>query len=898
MKKLVIIDGKSVFYRGYYAMGNLSTSDGTPTGGVYGFAVIALEIVREIQPTKVVVAWDKAKTSIRKRKEIYPEYKAGRVKPPEDFFVQIPLLKNLVEALGWGWLECDDYEADDIIGTLAHQAASETSLADALLSRRTGSTPPSGAPAASSRIAAGAPVEWDTVIVSSDLDMLQVVDEHTRMYRLLRGFSKLEELDVPAVEEKYGIKKSQFLDLKALKGDASDNIPGVPGVGEKTAVSLLEKYGTLEKIYEEIDKLVGEGTTGSGASEAEIKTAGFSKAVFEKLVAGKDSALMSKKLAKIMTDAPVSLNEIPDLIIDSSRVEQALTKLEFRTLKTKFEKEIAKQKVNKLTDFKFVEEADSGNEDGSGDNGDSNDSNDSGDGSKNDSTSGSVALSEEEIEKAVSSSNYVESFDDLFIADDVKNKMHGDADIASEILGGKKFWDINQASFLLNPLARVKNESDDGQKALDFGDTEEEKQKKKLQAEEQLVELSRLKKLEQIYFEYDLPLIPVLYKMEKKGIKISPDYFEKLAVEYKAQVAELEQEVFDLAGTEFNINSPMQLSEVLFTKMGLPTAGIKKTTRGYSTGAKELEKLKKCSSVIEKIMEYREASKLLSTYILPLPELADDEDRIHTTFTQNVTATGRLSSVSPNLQNIPVRTGEGRRIRTGFVAGSGKKLVSADYSQFELRLAAVLSGDQALIADFNSGVDIHTKTAADVFGVPMSEVTKAQRRAAKTINFGVMYGMSAKGLADATGMGYYEAKKFIDDYFEVRKPIREYLDKILNQAREQGYVETYYGRRRPTPDVKSANHIIRQGAERAAQNMPIQGTEADLMKKAMIQVDAKLPDDADLILQVHDSLIVECDESQVEKVSEILQKTMEGIAPELNIKLAVEVTTGNNWGEL
>jgi len=861
MKKLVIIDGKSVFYRGYYAMGNLSTSDGIPTGGVYGFAVIALEIVREIQPTKVVVAWDKAKTSIRKRKEIYPEYKAGRVKPPEDFFVQIPLLKNLVEALGWGWLECDDYEADDIIGTLAHQASADKD-------------------------------EWDTVIVSSDLDMLQVVDEQTRMYRLLRGFSKLEELDVPAVEEKYGIKKSQFLDLKALKGDASDNIPGVPGVGEKTAVSLLEKYGTLEKIYEEIDKLVGEGTAGSGASEAEIKAAGFSKAVFEKLVAGKDSALMSKKLAKIMTDAPVSLNEIPDLIIDSSRVEQALTKLEFRTLKTKFEKEIAKQKVNKLTDFKFVEEADSGNEDGSGDNGDSSDS------SKNDSTSGSVALSEEEIEKAVLSSNYVESFDDLFIANDVKNKMHGDANIAENILSGKKFWDINQASFLLNPLARVKNENNDGQNALDFGDTEEEKQKKKLQAEEQLVELSRLKKLEQIYFEYDLPLIPVLYKMEKKGIKISHVYFEKLAVEYKAQVAELEQEVFDLAGTEFNINSPMQLSEVLFTKMGLPTAGIKKTTRGYSTGAKELEKLKKCSPVIEKIMEYREASKLLSTYILPLPELADDEDRIHTTFTQNVTATGRLSSVSPNLQNIPVRTGEGRRIRTGFVAGSGKKLVSADYSQFELRLAAVLSGDQALIADFNSGVDIHTKTAADVFGVPMSEVTKAQRRAAKTINFGVMYGMSAKGLADATGMGYYEAKKFIDDYFEVRKPIREYLDKILNQAREQGYEETYYGRRRPTPDVKSANHIIRQGAERAAQNMPIQGTEADLMKKAMIQVDAKLPDGADLILQVHDSLIVECDESQVEKVSEILQKTMEGIAPELNIKLAVEVTTGNNWGEL
>ena len=353
-----------------------------------------------------------------------------------------------------------------------------------------------------------------------------------------------------------------------------------------------------------------------------------------------------------------------------------------------------------------------------------------------------------------------------------------------------------------------------------------------------------------------------------------------------------------MAGVDFNVNSPVQLSEVLFDKLGLPTKGIKKTSRGYSTGAKELDKLKDLHPLIPKLMEYREAAKLLSTYILPMPELADSEDRIHTTFTQNVTATGRLSSLNPNLQNIPVRTEEGKRIRAGFVAPAGKVLVSADYSQFELRLAAALSGDQKLIDDFNSGIDIHTKTASEAFKVPFDEVTKKQRRAAKVINFGVLYGMSAKGLADAADMSVPEAKAFIDKYFELRAPIRKKLDEILKQAREMGYVETFFGRRRPTPDVKSANFLVRAAAERAAQNMPIQGTEADLMKRALVAVDAKLPKGASLIMQVHDSLIVECDEAIKDEVSKVLKDTMEAVAPELNVKLAVDVTVGQNWGEL
>ena len=877
MKKLVIIDGKSVFYRGYYAMGNLSKSDGTPTGGIYGFAVIALEIVKDIQPTKVVVAWDKAKTSIRKRKEIYPDYKAGRVKPPEDFFTQIPLLERLIKALGWDFIECDDYEADDIIGTLAHQTSVATSLADAMPAHGTGSTARPASLAASYQSEADALgllpkdiEEWDTVIVSSDLDMLQIVDDNTRMYRLLKGFSELEEMDVPAVEEKYGIKKNQFLDLKALKGDASDNIPGVPGVGEKTAVQLLNQYETLEGVYDHIDEIKG--------------------AVQKKLIAGKDSAFMSKKLATIMTDAPVKLSEIPDLVVNPKRVENALKYLEFNSVLRKFIADIAKIRENPLSDLKIMSDKDAEKELAEIS-------------AKQNEQKGDFSDLEEdkakEFEKPAKTYS-AEDFKDYIVRDDIKKEMHTNSNLAEEILSGKKkFWDLNQAQFLLNPLARIQNEeSKVKQGLLNFGPTAEEEEQNREKAATQATDLSRFSKLEKIYQEYDLPLIPVLYKMEQKGVKISRPYFKELLDEFQSIVSKLEKEIYELAGKEFNINSPIQLSEVLFDNLQLPTKGIKKTARGYSTGAKELEKLKDQHPIIPKLMEYREASKLLTTYIAPFPDLADGNDRIHTTFTQNVTATGRLSSVSPNLQNIPVRTEEGRRIRTGFVASDGKVFVSADYSQFELRLAAILSNDKALIDDFNSGIDIHTKTASDVFNVPMDEVTKTQRRAAKVINFGILYGMSVKGLADATGMYLADAKQFIDDYFKVREPVKKYLEKILDQAKNEGYVETYYGRRRPTPDVQSSNFIIRQAAERAAMNMPIQGTEADLMKRAMIKVDSLLPDGADLVLQIHDSLIIECDESLRDEVSKILQETMEGIAPELKIKLAVEVTTGKNWGEL
>ncbi len=789
MKRLVLIDGKSVFYRGYYAMGALSLTDGTPTGGIYGFAAISMEIVKKLNPTKVVVAWD-SKSSTSKRRAIFADYKAGRIKPGEDFYAQIPFLETLIKDLGWDFVEIPDYEADDIIGTLSKQADD-----------------------------AG---DWETYIISSDLDMLQIVDDNTHMWRILKGFTNIEQINVPELEAKYGINKSQFLDLKALKGDSSDNIPGVPGIGEKTAAKLLGEYGDLDGVYSHIDEI-------TGSTKA-------------KLESGKESAYMSRDLARIMFDAPVKLDSLPDFSFDEERVVAGLKKLEFNSLI---------RKVRHSSTFEGSTPKDQT----------------------------VVPKKEPETPKNTPS---LAPLGDAIIDWDIKSLMHQDNKTAEKILKGEKFWDLGQAAFLLNPLMR---------EIPQLVVPEEER-------ERQYLEFEKYPKLYDIYQNLDLPLIPILYKMEKKGMLIDRDYFKNLQAEYTAEVSRLESEVQELAGTSFNVNSPVQLSEVLFTKLGLPVKGIKKTTRGYSTGAKELDKLKDEHPIIEKITEYREAAKLLNTYIVPMPNLADVDGRIHTTFTQNVTATGRLSSKDPNLQNIPVRTEEGKRIRTGFVADKGKTFVSADYSQFELRLAAVLSGDQALIDDFNHDIDIHTKTAAEAFKIPMDKVTKDQRRAAKVINFGILYGMSVKGLADAAKMPIGEAKKFIDNYFELRAPIKRKLEEILRQAREEGYVETYYGRRRPTPDVKSPNFIIRQAAERAAQNMPIQGTEADLMKRAMIKIDQALPKGAELVMQVHDSLIVECDEKQKDEVSKILQAEMESVAPELPIKLATEVTSGHNWGEL
>ena len=803
---LTIIDGKSVFYRGYYAMGHLSLPDGTPTGGVFGFATMLIEIIEKLQPEYIAVAWDKPKTNIRRRREIYADYKGNRKPAPDDFYAQIPYLMELLEAFHIPLYEFDDYEADDIIGTLARKADAQNVRVE---------------------------------IISGDLDMLQIVDNDIHMYQLKRGFSDVQKFDIAAIEEKYGLKKSQFLDLKSLKGDSSDNIPGVPGIGEKGAIKLLQEYKTLDNLYNHVDEI--SGATG------------------QKLKDGKELAYISKQLAQIQFDAPVEFDPNGTKLADFNPddVLAVLKKYQFNSLVAKFKKIFPNANSTPIV----------------------------------------AAKSEQKPEKNVvkPTTKYslpepknidVEIPENLYISKDVKSSMHDNDTLAKEIIAGRPYWDLGQVDFLLDPLARKTDQLE-----LVVSDEKEDYVKQRQQ-------LAAVPELERIATEFDLPLIPVLFKMEQDGIKIDKDRFDALAKEFSSELIGLEKEIHELAGQSFNINSPIQLSEILFDKLALPTKGIKKTTRGYSTGAKELDKLRDLHPIIAKLERYREVSKLLSTYITPLPALADDSLRIHTTFTQDVTATGRLSSLNPNLQNIPVRSEDGKRIRECFVAGEGKIFVTADYAQFELRLAAALSNDQALINDFNSGLDIHTKTASDAFHIPMDQVTKNQRRAAKVINFGVLYGMSPKGLSDAADMSFYEAKQFIERYFELRAPMRKYLDTQLKKAKEQGYVETLFGRRRPTPDVNAPNFLVRAAAERAAANMPIQGTEADLMKKAMLAVDRALPDNAKLILQIHDSLIIECDEQDANQIATLLKDKMEQVAPELPVKLAVDVKIGRNWGEL
>ena len=845
MKRLVVIDGKSVFYRGYYAMPGLSMADGTPTGGVYGFVSLAIELIKKLEPDYVAVAWDKRGTNIRKRRELYPEYKAGRKPAPDDFYQQIPILHELLDAFGWPLYEIDDYEADDIMGAFARQAESRG---------------------------------IETCLITSDLDALQLISPMTKVYAMKNGLRNIEEFTAEHFEEKYGIRTEQFLDLKALKGDSSDNLPGVPGVGEKTAVKLLQEYETLDGVYEHLDEQKG--------------------ALRTKLENGRESAYLTKQVAEIWTDAPIELDwDVADVNdCNFARVTEILQKLEFNSLigrlpktmqmaenEKKEEPKLEIPRIEKLPDMPMFE-------------------------AENiiyiDSSEPDVIYISSNPESAwtakideISQSVWQLLTQGTVIAADVKQLYHA-LDNHGVAVRFHEVWDVEQAAFLIDPLKR-----DRSLNALsgDFSDDNSAAyQLARLHKiyREQKVYMSNNSQIARVAYEFDFPVIWALFQMEKRGMKLDDTLLKQMGDELAAEVGELEQQMYSMAGYEFNASSPAQLSEVLFTKLQLPTAGIKKGKTGYSTGQKELDKLRGQHPIIELIERYRELTKLISTYIEALPKLMATDGRIHTTFNQDVTSTGRLSSTNPNLQNIPVRTELGRKIRQAFVPSDGKVFVGADYSQFELRLAAVLAGDEKLIEDFNSDVDIHAKTAAETYGISIDEVSKSQRRAAKVINFGVLYGMSPHGLAAATGMSFTEAKKFIDHYFEVRKPIRQYLDKILTQAREQGFVETYFGRRRPTPDVKSSNFMVRSSAERAAMNMPIQGTEADLMKLAMIRLEDKLSGLADAILQVHDSILVECKPEDVQKVSEIMKAEMEGVCPELPIKLKVDVGTGANWGEV
>ena len=894
-KKLAIIDGKSVFYRGYYAMPGLSTKEGISTGGVYGFAAMALELIKRLQPDYVCVAWDKPKTNIRKRLAIYPDYKAGRKPAPPDFYAQIPILHEVLEAFNWPLYELDDYEADDIMCSLSKLADKEG---------------------------------IETMLISSDLDMLQCISPLTHMYALKKGLTNIEKFDVEAFESKFGISCEQFLDLKALKGDGSDNIPGVPGIGEKTAVDLLQKFKTLDGVYD--------------------NTALIKDSVAKKLVAGKDSAYMSREVARLYDDAPIPLDltEMDVNKLDTDRLAQILKRLEFKNLLRNLPE--AMRAVPALA-IKISDGEDSDNHQES-------------QGTKI--SHGLVDLSElpcilvntgEKLKTVklvgnavtlharsadkhgvnptviiIADSESVYALDlrafkkdsllalrdvlDLgaksAIGHDIKNSFKVLLELGIDL--PKVAHDTLVGSFIVNSLAREHTLTDIAERDISYeGDLDNQDDDQLLSKAAELVsvvnelaniqgeQISEVTSLIKLTETVDWPVIPVLARMERAGLKIDTQFFARFSEDLTERISDIEQTIYGFANQEFNISSPSQLSEILFVGLQLSTAVTKKGKAGhYSTAADVLDKLKGVHPIIECIQNYREYTKLKSTYIDTLPSMVDANNRIHTTFNLTIAATGRLSSTDPNLQNIPVRTELGREIRRGFIAEQGNVLVSADYSQFELRIAAAMSGDEAMIEAFNNNRDIHTETAALIHGIDASEVTKQMRYAAKAVNFGILYGQGTYGLATGTGISMAEAKDFIDKYFEVRPSLKQMITKFRLQAKDRGYVETLLGRRRPTPDVLSPAFPVREGAYRAAINMPIQGTAADLTKMAMTAVDPLLPEGATQLLQIHDSILVECHEADAEAVGKLLKQTMEGIYPQLGVNLRVDVSTGKNWSEL
>lgn len=880
-KKFVIIDGKSVFYRGYYAMPNLSTKDGTPTGGVFGFAVLALEVIKKLKPDYVAVAWDKPKTNIRKRLELYPEYKAGRKPPPPDFYEQIPVLHELLQAFGWPLYEMDDYEADDIMGTLAVQASKQNIT---------------------------------TLLVTSDLDLLQVVHDDIHVFALKKGLSNIELYSPKSFEAKYNITADQFLDLKSLKGDSSDNIPGVPGIGEKGAIDLLQTYKTLDGVYDNL---------------ALVKDS-----VRKKLEAGKDLAYLSKKLAQIWTDAPIQLDlaEVDGSKIQPAKVLEMLHKLEFRSL----ERQLPEIMQVAISDHQAAQDT-LALKVGKG---------------KSVHVDSDKKLAELDLPKtrhlyvySRSAGKHGRSPQVLLLSTDAKTTYVLDLtklnkqkvvellattkalvghDIKSTLkvlieLGCTELptveHDVLIGAFLLNALRREQTltelaEADLNYEGSSFDDLSPEEvvsrapeiiEVIKALYDQQTKALESIPKLPELARNIEWPVIPVLARMEYEGIYLDTEYLHKMNGEIDDMISDIEQQIYGHADQEFNIGSPAQLADILFTKLNLPKQGIKKGKTGYSTAASELDKLRAAHPIIDLITQWREVTKLKNTYIETLPKMVDEHSRLHTTFALTVAQTGRLSSNDPNLQNIPVRTDLGRRIRTAFVAGKGKKFVSADYSQFELRLAAAMSKDKEMVELFNRDGDIHTMTASQISGRQPEDVTKQMRSAAKAVSFGILYGMSPHGLSIATGMTYEQAGHFIEQYKSVRKPLIAYLDNLKERARKDGYVETIFGRRRPMPDIHSSNFMVRAAAERAAMNMPIQGTEADLMKMAMIEVDKKLRaqhNDCNQLLQIHDSILVECPEEVAENIAKMLKETMEAVYPELPVKLTVDTTIGQNWGEL
>ncbi len=846
MDKLLLIDGNSLINRAFYANPPMSTKSGVPTGAVFGFTNMLIKMIHDISPKYICVAFDvKAPTF---RHEMYTEYKGTRKPMPDDLRPQIPMLKELLKTMGIYTYEQAGIEADDIIGTIAKSTT------------------------------------IDTVIVTGDKDSFQLVDEETSVYFTKRGISDLDVYNAENFKEKTGINPCQIIDLKALMGDSSDNIPGVKGVGEKTALSLVQTYGTVENLYEHLDEQKGK--------------------LLERLTECKDVCFLSKTLATIRTNAdmPVEVEKMTYSFPFSLSVKKYFLELEFKTFvkkdslfvegeeeTTNLPTQTATAEKVKVTDLSIIENIKSNTISFTLD--------------KNLNLSDGVyeyevLIKDNFFDEGFLLNDILPTLKKLFASDkeiivfDKKALMHYFDDYG--FIFSAKFTDVSILKYLADFTGR-------DEKLLDVFE------EYSLDATtpafslfalyNKLYSLSQEQGLLPLYNEVELPLVDVLYEMEINGFKVDQNILQELSEKFNAILRETENKVYELAGEVFNLNSPFQLGEILFEKLGLKSG--KKNKRGYSTNAEILEKIENDHEIVPLILKYRQINKLVSTYIEGFKPLIDKKTGlIHTSFNQKVTTTGRLSSKEPNLQNIPIREEIGKEIRKFFVPRDSEHiLIGADYSQIELRLLAHFSGCEKLIKAFNNEEDIHTLTASEVFGVDESKVTKEMRRSAKAVNFGIIYGISEFGLAKNIKTTSYKAKEYIKTYFEKYPEVKEYMDKNVAFAKENGYVSTLLERKRYIREINSSNFNVRSFGERAAMNMPLQGSSADIIKIAMVNVHKRLKKEkllSKLILQVHDELIIDALKSEQEQVKKLLIEEMQN-AVKLSVPLTVEAEIGETW---
>ncbi|MDD5039620.1 MAG: DNA polymerase I [Patescibacteria group bacterium] len=909
-KTFVVIDANALLHRSFHALPPLATKKGQLVNAVYGFLTVLFKVLKEFKPAYVAAAFDKKKKTFRH--EEYAEYKAGRVAAPDEFYAQIPIAKQALGALHVRVFEKDGFEADDIIGTLA---------AD---NEKRG---------------------LKTVIVTGDKDTFQLISDKTTVYTLRKGVSDTITYDIKAFAERYGLAPEQMVDLKAIAGDPSDNIPGVRGIGEKGAIDLLKKFGGLENIYRKME-------APSGKTPVPPR--------YQKLLREhKKDALMSKRLATIVRNVPLeyTIEQCTLGGYNEQEVVDLFRELQFKSLLTRLpgspaamtemktdarpgtvQGEKAPTPTHEGVTYTLVDSDDA-----------------FADFLGEARTHNAFAVDTEstsvdpfrakllgisfcwEDGKAFylnvhAHSHWLKTLTPLLEDPKIEKFGHNiKYDMAllaqSGITVAPVAFDSMVASYLLNPGSRghgldncafevfgyrmqpITDLIGKGKQAISMELVPVEKISwYSCEDADYTYRLCRYfkpeleeKNLLPLMQKIEMPLVPVLAALEQNGVKIDSKYLQAMSREIGAALASLEKKIYDTAGTTFNINSPLQLKGVLFEKLGVSTEGIHKTKTGISTAAAELEKLKDKHPLVPLIIENRELAKLQSTYLEALPKLVNPKTgRVHTSFNQTVTATGRLSSSEPNLQNIPIRTEIGKKIRNAFIAEKGFSIVSADYSQIELRIVASLAGDVKMIKAFQDGEDIHRRTAADIYGIPLAEVTDTQRYEAKEVNFGVLYGMGAWGLASRKNMTRERARAFIEKYFYAHPEIQEYLAQTISLAHEQEYVETLFGRRRYLPEINSSMPQVRASAERMAVNMPVQGTAADLMKIAMINIHRKLPQvcpKAKMILQVHDELVFEVPDADVGRVGTFVAEEMDTVH-KLRAPIRTDVSVGKSWGEM